>query len=119
MPCAFTDTWKANYRGELVCIKAIRADKRSRLRKVQNVGRSFLSSKPYSACTNQTFHHKINALKFVSHPNLLPIIEVSETLFPLCIMSPWMPDGNVIQYTQTNPSANRLMLVCAHQPEAR
>ena len=27
-----------------------------------------------------------------------------------------MPDGNITQYTQMNPSANRPMLVCADRP---
>ena len=26
-------------------------------------------------------------------------------------MSPWMPDGNIVQYTKMNPDVNRLMLV--------
>ena len=29
-------------------------------------------------------------------------------------MSPWMPDGNIVQYTQKNQDANRLMLVWIH-----
>ena len=49
-----------------------------------------------------------------SHPNVLPIIQVSGALFPLCIMSPWMPNGNITQYTQVNPDADRLVLVCSH-----
>jgi len=53
------------------------------------------------------------------HPNVLPVIQVSEILFPFCTMSPWMPDGNIIQYTRANSGADRLMLVCAHQPEDR
>jgi len=57
----------------------------------------------------------IEANKHDPHPNVLPVIEVSETLFPLCIMTPWMPDGNITQYIQLNPAADRLMLVRAHQ----
>ena len=63
----------------------------------------------------QTFCRGINGLKSISHPNVLPVVEVSETLFPLCIMTPWMAGGNIIQYTRVNPGANRLMLVLAHQ----
>ena len=55
--------------------------------------------------------------KLNPHPNVLPVIEVSETSFPLCIMSPWMPDGNIAQYTLKNLGANRLTLVSVHQPE--
>ena len=72
----------------------------------------------YQRCTqhasSQTFRRKINGHMHISHPNVLPIIDVSETLFPFCIMSPWMPDGNITQYTEVNPDANRLVLVCAH-----
>jgi len=49
-----------------------------------------------------------------SHPNVLPVIRVSKGLFPVCIMSPWMPDGNIAKYTKANPRADRLMLVCAY-----
>ena len=49
------------------------------------------------------------------HPNVFRIIRVSEALFPVCIMSPWMPDGNIVQYTKVNPGANRLILVRAHR----
>jgi len=52
--------------------------------------------------------------KLNPHPNVLRVIRVSEELFPFCIMSLWMPDGNITQYTQANPSANRLMLVRVH-----
>ena len=53
--------------------------------------------------------------KLNSHPNILPVIGVSEVAFPFCIMSPWMPDGNITQYTQVNPVADRLVLVRAHR----
>jgi len=49
------------------------------------------------------------------HPNVLPVILVSEEEFPLCVVSPWMPDGNITTYTQANPGTNRLMLVRAHR----
>jgi hypothetical protein len=67
----------------------------------------------------QTFRREIDGGNYISHPNVLPVTEVSERLFPFCIMSPWMPDGNITQYIQTNPGANRLTLVRAHQLEDR
>ena len=53
------------------------------------------------------------------HPNVLSVIHVSETLFPLCIVSPWMPDGNIVQYTEMNPDTDRMMLVRVRPPEDR
>jgi len=64
----------------------------------------------------QIYRRVVKERKANSHPNVLPIIQVSEAQFPFCIMSPWMPDGNITQYTQMNPGANRLMLVCVHWP---
>ena len=63
----------------------------------------------------QIYHRVIEESKLNSHPNVLPVIRVSKELFPFCIMSPWMPDGNITRYTQMNPGANRLTLVRAHQ----
>ena len=57
---------------------------------------------------------KMNNLN--SHPNVLPIIGVSEALFPVCVMSPWMPDGNITQYIKMNRGGNCLMLVCTRRP---
>jgi len=65
----------------------------------------------------QTYHHVVGRSRINSHPNVLPVIQVSQGLFPVCIMSPWMPDGNITQYTQMNPGAARLMLVRAHRLE--
>ena len=69
--------------------------------------------------SHQIFRRKTNGRKSISHPNLLPVIKVSKTQFPFCIMSPWMPGGNIVQYTQKNSDADRLTLVCAHQLEDR
>jgi hypothetical protein len=52
---------------------------------------------------------------YISHPNILPVIEVSEAQFPFCVVSPWMPNGNITQYTQMNPGADRYKLVRSRQ----
>ena len=67
----------------------------------------------------QSFRRDINERRHFSHPNVLPIIDVSKMPFPFYIMSPWMPDGNITQHIQRNPDANRLTLVCVHQPEVQ
>jgi len=64
----------------------------------------------------QAYHRMVEESKLNSHPNVLPVILISEAQFPLCIMTPWMPDGNITQYTQTNPDADRLMLVRVNWP---
>jgi len=63
----------------------------------------------------QIYRRVVEKDKLNSHPNVLPVIQVSEEPFPLCIMSPWMPGGNIFQYAQANAGANRLMLVRVHR----
>jgi len=69
----------------------------------------------------QIYRRVIEQSELNSHPNVLRVIRVSDGLFPdgpfpVCIMSPWMPDGNIFSYVLANASANRWMLVRAHQP---
>ncbi|KAF9649128.1 kinase-like protein [Thelephora ganbajun] len=112
-PLGFTDIWKGYYHGDLVCIKTIRTRSMAHLEKIKSVHDSSISPELNSLhyTSHQIFYHEVEGCKHFSHPNVLPVLQVSETLFPLCTMSPWMPDGNILQYTQKNPSANRLMLL--------
>ena len=76
----------------------------------------------YQGCTQcilyQVYRLLIKEGNFNLHPNVLPVIGVSETPYLLCIMSPWMSGGNIAQYIRMNPSADRLALVCVHRPES-
>jgi len=63
----------------------------------------------------QMYRRVIEETKLEPHPNVLPVIRVSDAPFPVCIMSPWMPDGNITQYTRVNLDADRLTLVSAHR----
>ena len=59
----------------------------------------------------QIYRRMAEQSKLDPHPNVLRVIRVSEEQLPVFIMSPWMPDGNITQYTQANPGSDRLMLV--------
>ncbi|KAH8796241.1 kinase-like domain-containing protein, partial [Flagelloscypha sp. PMI_526] len=47
------------------------------------------------------------------HPNVLPFLGVTETLFPkrFCLVSPFMKHGNVMSFLETRPTHNRLPCV--------
>ena len=47
----------------------------------------------------------------LSHPNVLPVLGVALTQSPLCIVSEWMVNGNIIDFTSSHPEVNRLRLV--------
>jgi len=117
-PDGLTDIWKGEYHGEPVCVKVVRGRFLSDLRETERVRRSFHSS---GGCTQsasfQKYRRVVEESKLNSHPNVLPVVLVSKGPFPVCIMSPWMPDGNITRYTQTNPGADRLILVRVHWPE--
>lgn len=43
------------------------------------------------------------------HPNILPLLGVG--VEPLALVSEWMPNGNILEYTTMKPEVNRLALV--------
>ena len=49
--------------------------------------------------------------KYISHPNVLPFLGISESLFWFSIITPWLPNGNIVQYTKNDPWVDRLQLV--------
>jgi len=106
--------WKGNHHGDQVSIKVIRTRRTDWTKEIKRVRGSFFNQSQTQRVSRQIYCHEAEEYKYLSHPNILPIIEISETLFPLCIMSPWMPDGNIVQYTQKNQNADRLMLARIH-----
>lgn len=57
------------------------------------------------------FYREMVAWKQLLHPNVIPFLGVSETLFAFSIISPWLPNGNIVDYIQENQATNRLQLV--------
>jgi len=49
--------------------------------------------------------------KRLSHPNVLPLLGVSNMHSLPCIVSAWMPYGSIIDYLMTHPKENRLGLL--------
>ena len=60
---------------------------------------------------NQRSYREIIAWKYVSHPNVLPFLGVSQSLLSFCIITPWLRNGNIGEYVQKHREANRLRLV--------
>ena len=63
---------------------------------------------------NKRFYREIVGWKQLSHPNVLPFLGVSKSLFPFSIISPWLPNGNILKFAQRFPSVDRLDLVSDH-----
>jgi len=90
----FADIWKGQRDGNQVCVKAFRTQTTGNLDKIK-----------------RRFYREIIGWKYVSHPNVLPFHGVSEALFPFCIITPWLSNGNIIEYTKKNQRVNRLQLL--------
>ncbi|KAJ6465315.1 hypothetical protein C8R45DRAFT_839931 [Mycena sanguinolenta] len=77
---SFGDVWKGLVRGETVCVKIIR---------VYQEG--------------DEFYHEALIWRQLSHPNLLPFFGLyypKNTQSQLCLVSPWMENGDITRYPQ-------------------
>ncbi|KAF9781357.1 kinase-like domain-containing protein [Thelephora terrestris] len=79
------DTWKGNHDGNPVCIKAFQIRKR--------------------------LFQEVVVWRRLSHPNVLPVLGISPELFPLCIVSEWLIDGDILDFVSAHPKVNRLRLL--------
>ena len=59
----------------------------------------------------QRLFQEIVVWRRLSHSNVLPVLGVSPKLFPLCVVTEWMTDGNILDFTSSHPKVNRLRLV--------
>ncbi|KAK7470070.1 hypothetical protein VKT23_001510 [Stygiomarasmius scandens] len=93
----FADIWRGELDGQIVCIK---------------VPRMFTSSNQETKETTAfAFRHEALLWRQLNHPNVLPFLGVNVNLFTparLSLVSPWMENGNIIQYL-TNHSGHDLL----------
>jgi serine/threonine protein kinase len=45
--------------------------------------------------------------KCLRHRNIVPFLGVSDHLFPVCIVSEWMPGGTISAFLAEHPEENR------------
>jgi len=100
------------YEGCAVAIKRLRVNDGDQDRTFKVSSIHLLARCHYSGF-DQRLCREIIGWKYLLHPNILPLKGVSVTLNPssFCVLSEWMPDGNVMEYAKSNPEANRLRLV--------
>ena len=107
----FADIWKGQLDGHQVCVKAFRTQTAANLGKIKRVCHSVLTGGWAQPNYAQRFYRDIIGWKYVLHPNVVPFYGVSETLFSFCIVNPWLPNGNILDYIRNNQRVNRLQLV--------
>ncbi|KAF9646421.1 kinase-like protein [Thelephora ganbajun] len=90
----FTTLWKGRLDGNLVAIKMLRLGPEDDKDKIAS-----------------RFCKEVLLWPRLHHSNVLPVYGVSMSTFPLCIVSPWMENGNILDYTRQHPEVNRMSLL--------
>ncbi|KAK0447534.1 kinase-like domain-containing protein [Armillaria borealis] len=90
----FTDIWKGETRGGLVCIKTLRLNVRARAK----------------SGLVQTLCQEALVWRNLKHPNILPFLGVNLQLRApnICLVSPWMKNGNINEFLSRNPDRDRV-----------
>lgn len=108
----FADTWRGDLRGDRVCIKTLRIYPSQNLQRLKNVSiRSVCQSCAHERHL-QIFCKRAVMWRRLSHPNILPFLGINTTLSDISLVYDWGCGGNLIQYLDSNPQADRLSLVC-------
>ncbi|KAJ6448539.1 kinase-like domain-containing protein, partial [Mycena sanguinolenta] len=94
----FGDIWKTQFHKEIVCVKVMRVYEESDIEALL-----------------KEFHHEALIWRQLAHSNVLPFFGVyftQEERPRLCLVSPWMENGNISSYLKRHPAGcNRLTLV--------
>ncbi|KAJ7826994.1 kinase-like domain-containing protein, partial [Mycena olivaceomarginata] len=93
---AFGDIWKGSVRGQSVSVKIMRLFRDAEVR-----------------AAAQAFGHEALIWRQLSHPNLLPFLGLYYVENRLCLVSPWMSNGHVLQFLENYapPDTDRLSLM--------
>ncbi|KAJ7875985.1 kinase-like domain-containing protein [Mycena leptocephala] len=90
----FGDIWKGLVRGQTVCVKIMRIFQNDDVQALlKEFGREAL------------------IWRQLHHPNLLPFFGLYYLENRLCLVSPWMENGNVMEFLRKDPDTDRLSLI--------
>ena len=107
----YGDVWEGIYDDKRVAIKTLRVYQEHDVRKVKKVLTFLILLDTRADDRYQLFCKEVVMWRRISHPNVVPFLGVLETPTPLCMVSEWMPNGNVRDYVRRDPEASRLQLV--------
>jgi serine/threonine protein kinase len=106
---AFSDFYRGSFRGQAVALRRLRLseDDRERLLKVR-LPLTQSSTRPLTPSYAQTFCKEALLWRHLHHPNVVPVLGVDKDTFAstgfVAAVSPWMERGNILQYSERNPS---------------
>ncbi|KXN83543.1 Serine/threonine-protein kinase HT1 [Leucoagaricus sp. SymC.cos] len=88
--------YKGDYQGQAICVKAIRMNEKQKTRLIQAQAKEFI-----------IWAH-------LSHPRILPfygVFQSEKMKLRICLVSPWMPNGDLNQYLEENTETPRIPLI--------
>ena len=108
----FADVWKSFRNGNCVCVKAFRVYTTRNLSVIEQ-GSQQVVLRVLCAFddSRQRLFPEIVIWGRLSHPNVLPVLGVSLKSSPLCVITEWMMNRNIMDFTPKHPGVNRLRLV--------
>ena len=108
------DLWKVgNEDGHIFAVKRLRvyeSDDVRHMKKVIQIDDSLCNCFLLESLS-QKFCKRLVTCKRIRHENILSIEGVANGPFDSSLVSKWMDNGNMLQYTKTNPQADRVRLV--------
>ena len=112
----FGEIWKGKFRDHQVCLKVVKIYKQSRVDRLLKVCSSHFScnNNDFDFIYFQVFAKEAILWSRLSHPNLLPfygIYYLEDNHGRVCLVSPWMNNGNIKDYLPENPRVDRILLV--------
>ncbi|KAG6908633.1 hypothetical protein DXG01_003811 [Tephrocybe rancida] len=89
----FADIYKGSFGGQAVCLKTLRVYQDTQIKHVL-----------------KQFSKEVILWGQLSHTNVLPIYGLYQFKKRLCIVAPWMENGDIVTYLQHNPLTDRRSL---------
>lgn len=56
------------------------------------------------------YYKEITIWKRLDHPNVVPTLGAEPSFAEFCVVAPWMPGGDLLQFLNRHPEANRLYI---------
>jgi hypothetical protein len=106
---ASSSVFQGHRHGRMMAYKSMRTVIGENEDAVRKVRRMAVLAFPVFMCAKGYFD-EIIAWRWLRHPNILPFVGASR-LLPLCGVSEWMANGDVLRFVQMHQGRNRLSLV--------
>ena len=110
----FGEIYKGHSRNQAICLKVIKVNQKTQIKHLLKVSCLVPSIIANILLASQAFFKEGLLWGHLLHPNILPfygIYHLKDAQGRISFISPWMENGNITEYLQTHPFANRLLLV--------